>query len=117
MTADPWDANFNYSTGELLADAAVLTFASAESMVTDIQADITRSPQNDPPLLPQLVTKALTELQAAATQESGPLSAWAAWLLEALWHRSQSGVPFGEPCEPAWSLDPEPWHPTVKDRS
>lgn len=77
----------------------------AADMCVDITSRIATSQQNDPPLLPQLVQKTLEELLARA--EGDP---WARWLLEELHHRAVTRVPFGEPAEPAWSLDSEERH-------
>jgi hypothetical protein len=46
---------------------------------------------------------ALSELGKAATNESLPgLSSWASRVLEHMWHRAVTGVPFGEPREYPW---------------
>lgn len=80
----------------------------AHMMVTDITADLLYAQYNDPPLTNDLMNRFLTELTAAASTQTGHLSVWAAGLLDAAWHRSRSGVPYGEPQHPADSLDPEP---------
>lgn len=77
----------------------------AIDMRADINARITVYQQNDPPLLPQLIQKTLEELLVRADGDP-----WARWLLEELHHRAVSGVPYDEPAETAWSLDPEPRH-------
>lgn len=77
-------------------------------MRADINARIALSSQNDPPLLPQLLQKTLAALDEATDDESVALASWARWLLEQLHHRAASGVPYDEPAEPAWSLDPDP---------
>lgn len=82
----------------------------------DLRADITGriavSSQNDPPLCPQLVQKTLAELakEADSALPVWSASAFARWLLEELHHRAVDGIPYGEPQEPAWSLDPSPRH-------
>lgn len=68
-----------------------------------------RNSRNDPELLPQLIQRTIRELRRAADDETqdGVLTIWARWLLTDLWHRAESGVPYGEPREPADSLDSE----------
>lgn len=83
----------------------------ASDMREDISARIALSQQNDPPLCPQLVQKALDEIARAADEPTqDALTLWARWLLEQLHHRAVDGIPFGEPAEPDWSLDAEPRH-------
>ena len=72
----------------------------------------------DPPLQADLLTAALVEIRDLAdggvvVDESGahfwvPLAQeWAWQLLLAMQRRAATGVPFGEPGEPDWSLDPD----------
>ena len=78
-------------------------------MCQAITARLLNSEQDDPPLYPELVQRCLGELKRAADDAVDPaLARWARWLLERLHHRAVSGVPYGEPAEPDWSLDPEP---------
>lgn len=78
-------------------------------MRADIDGRIALSSQNDPPLCPQLVQKTLAELALAAEDPNQVgASVFARWLLEQLHHRAVDGIPYGEPQEPAFSLDPDP---------
>jgi hypothetical protein len=77
-----------------------------DRMVGDIFAQLVDAQFEDPQLSADLTNKTLTELRIAS-QTEGVLGLWAGNLLRALWHRAESGVPFGEPVEPAWSLDPD----------
>lgn len=79
-------------------------------MRAEINARIAVSSQNDPPLCPQLVQKTLLELAKEADAEvpTWSASAFARWLLEQLHLRAVDGVPYDEPREPDWSLDPDP---------
>lgn len=73
----------------------------------------------DPPLQSDLLTAALVEIRDLAdggivVDDTGadhwvPLAQeWAWQLLLAMQRRAATGIPFGEPSEPSWSLDPEP---------
>lgn len=106
----PWEnlAEEDFMPGGHDTTGPAVSGFKAHMMVTDIKADVARSGENDPPLQSDLITRTLTELSAAASTQTGHLSVWAASLLDALWHRSRSGIPYGEPEHPAWSLDPEP---------
>jgi hypothetical protein len=67
-----------------------------DRMVGDIFAQLIDAQFDDPQLSPDLTNKVLTELRIAS-QTEGVLGLWAGNLLQALWHRAESGVPFGEP--------------------
>lgn len=97
---DPWDPVPEPAT-------ATLTPAEADRITGDLFADLIDAQFTDPQLPQDLLHKVIHELRRAASYQSGPLSEWAGELLQAMWHRSQTRVPFGEPHEPAWSLDPE----------
>ncbi len=95
---DPWDP---------IPPATRERFKTAD-MCEDITARLQNSEQEDPPLYPELVQKTLQELKRTADDElQDALAIWARWLLEQLHHRAVSGVSFGEPSEPDWSLDPD----------
>lgn len=73
-----------------------------------IRADIHAWDHDDRHCLPQLFAKALGFIESRAT-EGDPQ---AIQTLRVMAIRSTSGIPFGEPAEPAWSLDPEPHSPS-----
>lgn len=102
MTADPWA---HWAQSEVHPKPA-LAADFVDRMVGDIFSQLIDAQFEDPQLSPDLTNKVLTELRIAS-QTEGVLGLWAGNLLQALWHRVESGVPFGEPVEPAWSLDPE----------
>jgi hypothetical protein len=77
-----------------------------DRMLTDIRTKVVDNRFEDDALTPDLMAKVLNELRAAS-QTTGEVGLFAGNLLQALWHRAETGVPFGEPVEPAWSLDPE----------
>lgn len=77
-----------------------------DRMLTDIRTKVVDNRFEDDALSPDLLAKVLNELRAAS-QTTSEVGLWAGNLLQALWHRAESGVPFNEPVEPAWSLDPE----------
>ena len=77
-------------------------------MCDDVTARLLNSEQDDPPLYPELAQRCLGELKRAADDAVDvALARWARWLLEQLHHRAVSGVSYGEPSEPDWSLDPD----------
>lgn len=80
-----------------------------DRMLGDIRTKVVDNRFEDDALTPDLLGKVLNDLRIAS-QTEGVLGLWAGNLLQALWHRAESGVPFGEPVEPAWSLDPERSH-------
>lgn len=101
MTADPW-----------LTPTLTHERLKVADMRSDINARLTYSQYDDPTLYPQLVAKTLHELSGAAEGEpQDGIAIFARTLMELLHHRAVSGVSYGdEPCEPAWSLDPEERH-------
>ena len=84
-----------------------------EHVRADIQAAIARSGQNDPPLLPELVTWLLDEIgdmavgKKQAVWRQGKvgvhyadlLSHWAGEVLRMAQVRAVSGIPYGEPVD------------------
>lgn len=81
---------------------------SAVDLHADINVHLALSYVNDPPLCAELVQKALRELACVADGEpQDGLARWAQWLMEELHRRAVGGIPYGEPQEPDWSLDPE----------
>jgi hypothetical protein len=68
--------------------------------LADINHHLVQAQYQDRELYPQLMQLVLSELGKAATDETMPvLSLWASQVLEHMWHRAKSGVPFGEPRE------------------
>lgn len=102
MTAAPWETPVD------LKPTLALDFV--ETMLGNIYSQLIDAQFEDPQLPTDLMAKVLTELRIAS-QTEGVLGLWAGNLLQSLWHRAESGIPFGEPQEPAWSLDPEPRGP------
>lgn len=76
-----------------------------DEMAEDVRRWIIWTRREDPAELARdIVRKVLHELRQAPDQ------VWAGGVLEQLWHRAGSGVPYSwddEPREPDWSLDPE----------
>jgi hypothetical protein len=72
------------------------TDQALDEMVSSIRYQLAHARWDDPNLLPDLVHKTLHELREKAAGDP-----WAATLLEALWHRAESRVPF------AWTDDPQ----------
>lgn len=94
----------------------LLSEADVETMIGNINADVARSEQDDPPLQAQLLSKTLAELRSAI-QGTDALAIWACGLLMALWDRSQSGTPNDEPAPgPEWALIPEERHVPGSER-
>jgi hypothetical protein len=68
--------------------------------LADINQRLLEAQDQDRELPPQLMQLILSELRKAATDETATvLSMWASQVLKRMWHRSVSGVPFGEPRE------------------
>lgn len=98
MTADPWDL-------PTLTHEPLLTMEEYEA----IQSDVHDSPWNDPTRYAECLKLAMEALRTiACVTVSTPPEVTATQALRRIVQRAVSGVPFGEPCEPAWSLDPEP---------
>jgi hypothetical protein len=72
-----------------------------DRMLTDIRTKVVDNRFEDDALTPDLMAKVLNELRAAS-QTTGEVGLWAADLLQALWHRAESGVPFGESLVVDW---------------
>lgn len=73
-----------------------------------IKADVYDSPWTDPQRFPECLGVAMDALRTiACVTVSTPPEVTATQALRRIVQRSVSGVPFGEPAEPAWSLDPE----------
>lgn len=108
----PWEnlAEEDFMPGGHDTTGPAVSLYKANMMVTDIKADLVEAHyvSGDQMLQGDINTRVFNELIYAASTQTGHLSVWAASLLDALWHRSRSGVPYGEPAEPAWSLDPDP---------
>lgn len=76
-----------------------------------IQADVEDSPWLDPTRFQECLDVAMDALRTiACVTVSTPPEVTATQALRRIVQRAVSGVPFGEPCEPAWSLDPEERH-------
>lgn len=68
--------------------------------LADINHHLLEAQHQDRELWPQLMQLVLSELGKAAVDETAPaLSLWSSQVLEHMWHRAKSGVPFGEPRE------------------
>lgn len=66
--------------------------------------------QDDSDLFPDIARKAVHDLHEAATTAGHPAGLFAGRLLEQLWHRAETRVPYAwgeQEAEPAWSLDGE----------
>jgi hypothetical protein len=77
-----------------------------------IQGDVYDSPWLDPQRFPECLKIAMEALRDIACGVGNPYmpTVAATQALRRIVQRSVSGVPFNEPCEPAWSLDPEERH-------
>lgn len=96
MTADPWDL-------PTLTHQPLLQPGEYEA----IQTDVNDSPWHDPTRFQECLQVAMDALRdiACVTVETPEVTATQA--LRRIVQRAVSGVPFGEPQEPAWSLDSE----------
>lgn len=100
MTADPWDL-------PTLTHEPLLTHDEYEA----IQAEVKDSPWRDPTRYQECLVVAMDALRTIGCSEnSGNPALEATQALRRIVQRSVSGVPFNEPCEPAWSLDSEERH-------
>ena len=78
---------------------------------TAIQADLHDSVWLDPTRYNECLQVAMEALRTiACVTVSTPPEVTATQALRRIVQRAVSGVPFGEPCEPAWSLDPQERH-------
>lgn len=76
-----------------------------------IQADVNDSPWSDPTRHQECLKLAIDALRTiACATVSTPPEVTATQALRHIVQRAVSGVPFNEPQEPAWSLDPDPRH-------
>lgn len=100
MTADPW-------LTPTLTHEPLLTPEEYEA----IKADVWESNWTDPQRFPECLQVAMEALRTiACVTVSTPPEVTATQALRRIVQRAVSGVPFGEPQEPAWSLDPEERH-------
>jgi hypothetical protein len=72
-----------------------------------IRDDITNAYLHDHNRVCEFLTAALSCLGTIAQSGTGVDNQLAASCLDRMGRAARSGVPFGEPQEPAWSLDPE----------
>lgn len=99
MTADAMPAEWGQ------AHEPTLTMDEYEA----IQAEVTDSPWNDPTRYQECLGVAMDALRTiACVTVSTPPEVTATQALRSICGRAVSGVPFNEPAEPAWSLDPDP---------
>lgn len=103
MTADPWDLPTPLPIQRTSRD-------TVDMMIGDIHHELLDARFDDPALSPDLIHRTLTELGSAAVNGNDLLAGWASDLLAVLWNRARTRVPWDEPAEPAWSLDPDPRH-------
>lgn len=76
-----------------------------------IKAEVNDSPWLDPTRFQECLQVAMEALRTiACVTVSTPPEVTATQALRRIVQRSVSAVPFGEPAEPAWSLDPEERH-------
>lgn len=81
---------------------------SPSDMHEDITARLRESHYNDPPLHAEMLQRLLMELKSVANDPYvDALTLWARRTLEQMHHRAVTGIPWGEPQEPADSLDSE----------
>lgn len=100
MTADPWDP-------PTLTHEPLLTMDEWEAIKTEVYD----SPWTDPQRFAECLQVAMEALRTiACVTVAVPAEVTAAQALRRIAQRSVSGVPFGEPAEPPWSLDPEERH-------
>lgn len=107
MTADPW-------LTPTLTHEPLLTMEEYEA----IQADLHDSVWLDPTRYNECLQVAMEALRTiACVTVSTPAEVTATQALRRIVQRAVSAVPFGEPQEPAWSLDPQERHiPRGEDR-
>lgn len=75
----------------------------------DIRAEVNDSPWNDPTRYQECLQVAMDVLRTiACATVSTPPEVTATQGLRSICGRAVSGVPFNEPAEPDWSLDPSP---------
>lgn len=60
------------------------------------------SQDNDRELMPQLIQRTLQRLRQACDDGTPEVRGFARWVLDDLWHRAVSGVPYSEPQEPVF---------------
>jgi hypothetical protein len=96
VTADPWDP-------PTTTRQPLLTPEEYEA----IKAEIFNAPWSDPQRFPECLDLAVETLRVIGCGSLAP-AADATQALRRMVQRSVSGVPFREPQEPAWSLDPDP---------
>lgn len=106
MTADPWDL-------PTLTHEPLLTMEEYEA----IQAEVKDSPWLDPTRYQECLEVAMDALRSiGCVTVSTPPEVTATQGLRRIARRAISAVPFNEPCEPAWSLDPEERHVPGSER-
>lgn len=77
----------------------------------DIKAELYQDAWMDPSRWSECLQVAMDALRTiACVTVSAPPEVTATQALRRIAGRAHSGVPFNEPCEPAWSLDPDPRH-------
>lgn len=90
---DPWDKPVSPPPERL-----------SPERVKHLHADIYAYDWDDRDAVPQVLGRLLEYVEAKAlTGDEGAIQT-----LEVCAVRATSGIPFGEPQEPAWALDPEP---------
>ena len=105
MSAAPWEADA--LAEPVTVHEPLLTMEEYEA----IQADVNDAPWNDVTRFQECLQVAMEALRTiACVTVSTPPEVTATQALRRIAQRSVSGVPFNEPCEPAWSLDPEERH-------
>lgn len=98
-----------------------MTPETFEHIRDDINTRIVESRYDDPQLLPDLLSFAMASLSLMATRQIthiGDSAGWASSVLLGMQSRAVSGIPYGEPEEPAWSLDaerPRPFERVLSD--
>lgn len=70
---------------------------NAYDMCDQITYKVRTSQDNDRELMPQLIQRTLQRLRQAADDGTPEVAGFARWVLEDLWHRAETGVPYGEP--------------------
>ena len=107
MTADPWDA-------PTITHEPTLTMDEFEA----IQAEVKDGPWTDPTRHAECLQVAMEALRDIACGVGDPYTPTVAatQALRRIVQRAVSGVPFNEPCEPAWSLDPQERHTPGSER-
>lgn len=100
MTADPWDPPTITHEPDLTAEEWQA-----------IRDEIWDAPWTDPTRYPECLSEAVFALRDVGLNGDPFSRRVATQCLRKMVQRSVSGVPFGEPVKPAWSLDPEPRNP------